>query len=692
MITNNNTKFSNFALNFPYDAVTNWIDQYLLRNPKGAHAEIITWWLDKVQLWVRSRGVSNTVLIIKAMRLHTTRYLCGQALLDPAHPSIGLNSKGLPKKLGKLQRLLDTGNPKDVQLALTLLSITRSMDCPPLKPDLQLIEDPGVRVNPALLQDYIDLIDDMGLGIEVPDWSVSHYSTKSGPTGQAMMTSLQDAYNIPNDLLESIGVLGGTLLKERIELLRKYDRKEWNDKYDIRPGGSIRKLSVVPAPEGKSRIIAILDYWSQAALIPLHKEIFELLPRIKGDRTYDQTSFFSTLPTTGPYHSLDLSAATDRFPISLQQGILQHLIGADKAQAWANILTKYPFEVPWESNRTVIYGAGQPMGAYSSWAVFTLCHHLTVRLAARRAGKQIRWCQYALLGDDVVIADNDVAMEYRNIIKDLGVDISNAKSHVSDNMFEFAKRWVRDGVEVSGIPYKGLKADKWYLIAEELHSAAQRCEMEPHCLETGGIADLLNTLQLRRRQEFKIKKYLNLPRQSDKQDEREVKVRFFVETLFASSGLGCNVSGEVLHTFVMQTLAEVKTSSLEIAIKEAHKKIVTFSQGLNSLACVLPPGMDPQSLLMALPPVEASLAEINSMQDEFDKLRSAYYDKDEDIVFNKVVQIGIDPEKGFSRRNHVILQIAAAQIVNKYTMWAKAYLNTRRIELASSTSADPDLE
>lgn len=101
-----------------------------------------------------------------------------------------------------------------------------------------------------------------------------------------------------------------------------------------------RKLSYFADPEGKTRVIAILDYWSQTALKPLHDRVSSILRSIKNDCTYNQDHFKSILPTTGPYHSLDLSNATDRMPIALQKVILSEIVGQEKADAWARILTE----------------------------------------------------------------------------------------------------------------------------------------------------------------------------------------------------------------------------------------------------------------------------------------------------------------------------------------------------------------
>lgn len=82
------------------------------------------------------------------------------------------------------------------------------------------------------------------------------------------------------------------------------------------------------------------------------------------------------------------------------------------------------------------------MGALSSWALLALTHHVIVRVAAHRVGIS-HFYKYAILGDDIVIADRQVAASYQAILKDLGVDISLQKSIVSERGgFEFAKRLV----------------------------------------------------------------------------------------------------------------------------------------------------------------------------------------------------------------------------------------------------------
>lgn len=85
------------------------------------------------------------------------------------------------------------------------------------------------------------------------------------------------------------------------------------------------------------------------------------------------------------------------------------------------------------------YSVGQPMGAYSSWAAFTLTHHLVVEWAAFLCHIP-NFKDYILLGDDIVIRNDKVAQKYISIMTKLGVEISQSKTHVSKNTYEFAKR------------------------------------------------------------------------------------------------------------------------------------------------------------------------------------------------------------------------------------------------------------
>lgn len=86
--------------------------------------------------------------------------------------------------------------------------------------------------------------------------------------------------------------------------------------------------------------------------------------------------------------------------------------------------------------------AGQPLGYYASWALFALSHHLVVWYAAERVYPAVYFQKYAALGDDVIIADDMVAQEYKTLVQRLGVSISEQKPLISHSgAGEFAKKF-----------------------------------------------------------------------------------------------------------------------------------------------------------------------------------------------------------------------------------------------------------
>jgi len=97
------------------------------------------------------------------------------------------------------------------------------------------------------------------------------------------------------------------------------------------------------------------------------------------------------------------------------------------------------------------------MGTYSSWAVFTLTHHLVVHYCAFLEGYK-DFNQYIILGDDIVIKNDKVAKRYIDVISLLGVEVSLNKTHVSKDTYEFAKRWIKplQKKEITGVPLKGI--------------------------------------------------------------------------------------------------------------------------------------------------------------------------------------------------------------------------------------------
>lgn len=294
----------------------------------------------------------------------------------------------------------------------------------------------------------------------------------------------------------------------------------WNSITGDPDYGPLGRLNLKYEP-GKVRVFAMIDFWTQTLLRGIHEYLFSVLGSLnKGDvrldGSYGQDETFLYLKDMvsskpGFYWSLDLSSATDRFPISVQESVIRGLLGSDVASAWQELLVGRSYDLPrvrpgrgagafkhllhdnfgksciWvpgkgpmfrleePSQRDVRYAVGQPMGAHSSWPAFTLAHHAIVQYAAWLCGWR-RWFEhYGILGDDIVIRDNDVALMYQRVIKALGVDISLNKSLLRvRNSFEFAKRMVLKGQDASPLSFKEFAvANKSLSALSELVNRAQ---------------------------------------------------------------------------------------------------------------------------------------------------------------------------------------------------------------------------
>jgi len=146
--------------------------------------------------------------------------------------------------------------------------------------------------------------------------------------------------------------------------------------------------------------------------------------------------------------SLDLTAATDRLPVDVQAQIL-NLLGYP-GTLWKDVLDR-----EWHSDAGPIkYAVGQPMGAYSSFAMLALTNHVLVHIAMNETEKP--FTPYGVLGDDVAIADKKVSDLYRFLLQSLGVEVNPIKGF-DGGIIEFAKQlWTINGYNLSPLGAKNI--------------------------------------------------------------------------------------------------------------------------------------------------------------------------------------------------------------------------------------------
>jgi len=292
---------------------------------------------------------------------------------------------------------------------------------------------------------------------------VSHLSTS---ISSIIHTAREMGDSIYGDFLSQWGVLtGSSWLGVMIRRWKWEDETVTKRVRTVASGsGYLGKLAFLDEPAGKVRVIAMVDPLTQWAMRPLHEALFSLLREIPQDGTFDQLRPLDRLlqnESLTSFYSYDLSSATDRLPVVIQEEILSFLIGDQGSVLWKQILTSrfYMVDDHRVKDREVHYSVGQPMGVLSSWAMLALTHHLLVQWAAIRTGsvKPDQWFQnYAVLGDDIVIADTVVAKGYLDVMKEMDVSINPSKSLVSrkGRVVEFAKRFFISKVNAGPVPFK----------------------------------------------------------------------------------------------------------------------------------------------------------------------------------------------------------------------------------------------
>jgi len=434
----------------------------------------------------KHQGLKGLVVTLKMLNTSLAQSIARDLNSFPATPRVRRGQLGLPTIIPVLhRRRIALGDPVIISYWFTLFSLYRVIEFPG-KLSLSSITDSGKDLSRFL-----------------PDWSrfcgrfwikLAQFQPKLrkdlSQDPSTLLTRFQvSPFLIPrstptNDLYLSsspFGVMASAIVwsispllpvfRDWLLMTRNTRFLNWFDEFrSIAPslvnedafvsitsqGGALGKLGLKDEPAGKIRVFAMVDCFTQWVMKPLHDYLFSILRLIPQDGTFDQLDPIAKLHAKGHkrFWSLDLSSATDRLPILIQATLLSRIITAHGANLWMSLLVGRNYELPRrvlmtqpeDSPRFVNYAVGQPMGALTSWAMLALTHHAIVQLSAEVCGRISgeNWFEdYALLGDDIVIADRAVADTYLKIMAGLGVGIQLSKSvHDSKGygVLEFAKR------------------------------------------------------------------------------------------------------------------------------------------------------------------------------------------------------------------------------------------------------------
>jgi len=291
-----------------------------------------------------------------------------------------------------------------------------------------------------------------------------------------------------------------------------------------------------------------------------------------------------------------------------------------------------------------------------------------------------------LLGDDIVLTNEKVAKEYMTILGLLGVEVSETKTHVSSTTYEFAKRWIHFGEEVTGAPLGSLfeamrfvRKDKrdclptkaitfmsFYEVATWFREVEARWLSRGHSLVSRGLLAeffmLMGRGSLSDRLASKAWRFFLLPSREDSRLLRRTK----------ADKLGFELSGGLVSCFswkrsteVLGTLLnECKARVIESAIKRQVQDLNRFQLELSRFLPLVPEGLDAQSLLFTLPPFGVLRRNIAELQLEFDKAHRVRESDDLVHWLHLDVQLFLDPFATLSTRRNKTIAASKATILN----------------------------
>jgi hypothetical protein len=345
---------------------------------------------------VRKQGTKGAAKYLKACNILLMKFVAGDQLTDTAlvGARVSRTLGGLPRIIpGWCRSLIRRNDPLMIRLWLTLFGLYRVMEFKaPLS--FKTITDPGKSFDIAQYEEFsvhfVRWLTPFGIPDLLPSFNPRPI-TKSAPgtSGKSLLQTsfalfprsarvlwadpiLRDAY------LQFTAVLGldkWYTFAEQIALAEASTGRPIST-------FTLGKLGVKEEP-GKMRVFAMVDWLTQMIMEPLHQWLFSILRHLPMDGTHDQgaaVAYAADLVEKGHRHvfSLDLSAATDRLPVSVQTVLLNQLVpGIGKS--WETLLVGREYSY---GKLRLRYAVGQPMGALSSWAMLAMTHHFLVQFAA----------------------------------------------------------------------------------------------------------------------------------------------------------------------------------------------------------------------------------------------------------------------------------------------------------------------
>lgn len=232
----------------------------------------------------------------------------------------------------------------------------------------------------------------------------------------------------------------------------------------------VGRIGLIQEPGYKLRAVANPGRVFQQVLKPFGDTLYNFLRILPWDCTFDQSKAVpviqEALSRGCVVHSIDLSGATDYFPLEMQLHLLRKIMPHQYVELFSEI-SRGSWEMPGFGQ--VSWTRGQPLGLYPSFASFALTHGALLLGLKGEFNNS-----FFILGDDVVILDENLARDYLQFLWMIHCPVSRSKTIVSSELCEFAGRVITEKSVIPQFKWRTISDDSFIDLCRNLGPRAKR--------------------------------------------------------------------------------------------------------------------------------------------------------------------------------------------------------------------------
>lgn len=447
-----------------------------------------------IQLWVRESSEEWTVKRLKDLRqLYLHRWA---DLPYSMETRVALDKRGIPKGPFAVLFTRYTRGIRAFSKGWNALCVFTSMEAAEVTPTQAKKFLAGVRRDEPKPGDLSSAMDYVTLALG----TLSRFPVAPVPVGEPLLnfvpreakersvlsertSELEAILYEAEKLTRSLGSFGSfpdIVLGTLSGVMRVRDHRLLSDAvWAGRP--VVGHVSAVQEPGYKARFIASPYPAVQQMMRPLHKWLAEINRTLPGNWQFDQAAgkawVRDKLRVHGWATSVDLSGATDHFPLLLQTLCLR-VLGAD--EQWVSAVetlshamwstgelspifsevvgAQHPKALAW-----IRWTVGQPLGLIFSFNLFTIAHWaLCFGICVHEGYTEP---MFALVGDDVVWFAQSLAIRYMEVMSTMGCPVSVQKTLASPGMAEFLSCLITPNAIIPSYKWRGTSDDNFLDIA-----------------------------------------------------------------------------------------------------------------------------------------------------------------------------------------------------------------------------------